>query len=214
MQGLPWWFAVRLHLSMTPRQRALWSLERGQSSFLPTSIDQRDLCAFRHCIQNSADAILDCHQARSTNLLLWPKKRMLQPRYSWGIGALFLSCGIVRYRLWLDINVSRGFCALQAHLALMSNQSWYRTLPYDGTVYLYLMNISAVTIFFLARVVLPWPKKKTATWIYMYKIRTLFLSWDIEKPSLIALRCSDAWSGATVPISWYCVIRTVFWFYA
>ena len=39
--------------------------------------------------------------------------------------------------------------------------------------------------------VLPWPKKKTATWI-MHKIRTVFLSWDIEKSSLIALRCSDA----------------------
>ena len=34
-------------------------------------------------------------------------------------------------------------------------------------------------------------KKKTATWI-VHKIRTLFLSWDIEKTSLIALRCSDA----------------------
>ena len=28
----------------------------------------------------------------------------------------------------------------------------------------------------------------------MHKIRTLFLSWDIEKSSLIALRCSDAQS--------------------
>ena len=36
-------------------------------------------------------------------------------------------------------------------------------------------------------------KKKTATTI-MNKIRTLFLSWDIEKSSLIALRCSDAQS--------------------
>ena len=34
-------------------------------------------------------------------------------------------------------------------------------------------------------------KKKTATTI-MHKIRTLFLSRDIEKSSLIALRCSDA----------------------
>ena len=67
------------------------------------------------------------------------------------------SCGIVRYRLWLDINVSRGFCALQAHLAWMSNQSWYRTLPLMEQ-FTYLMNISAVTNFFLARVVLP--KKK------------------------------------------------------
>ena len=63
-------------------------------------------------------------------------------------------------------------------------------------------------------------KKKTATTI-MHKIRTLFLSWDIEKSSLIALRCAAmrevAASRATVPISWscwYCVIRTVFWFYA
>ena len=38
--------------------------------------------------------------------------------------------------------------------------------------------------------VLPWPRK-TATWI-MHKIRTLFLSWDIENSSMIALRCSDA----------------------
>ena len=66
---------------------------------------------------------------------------------------------------------------------------------------------------------LPWPKE-TATTI-MHKIRTLFLSWDIEKWSLIALRCAAmrevATSRATVPISWscwYCVIRTVFWFYA
>ena len=34
-------------------------------------------------------------------------------------------------------------------------------------------------------------KKKTATTI-MHKIRTLFLSWDIEKSSLIGLWCSDA----------------------
>ena len=34
-------------------------------------------------------------------------------------------------------------------------------------------------------------KKKTATWI-THKIKTLFLSWDIEKSSLIALQCSDA----------------------
>ena len=34
-------------------------------------------------------------------------------------------------------------------------------------------------------------KKKTATSI-MHKIRTLFLSWDVEKSSLIALRCNDA----------------------
>ena len=50
---------------------------------------------------------------------------------------------------------------------------------------------------------LPW-KKKTATTI-MHKIRTLFLSWDIEKSSLIALRCAAmrkvAASRATVPIS-------------
>ena len=32
-------------------------------------------------------------------------------------------------------------------------------------------------------------QKKTATTI-MHKIRTLFLSWDIEKSSLIALRCA------------------------
>ena len=54
-------------------------------------------------------------------------------------------------------------------------------------------------------VVLPWTKKKTATTI-MHKIRTLFLSWDIEKSSLIALRCATmrevvAASRATVPIS-------------
>ena len=68
--------------------------------------------------------------------------------------------------------------------------------------------------------------KKTATYI-MHKIRTLFLSWDIEKSSLIALRCAAmrevAASRATVPIScqsWSCwyhgyrMIRTVFWFYA
>ena len=52
----------------------------------------------------------------------------------------------------------------------------------------------------------------------MLKIRTLFLSWDIEKSSLIALRCAAMHkataSRATVPIPWYCVIRTVFWFYA
>ena len=51
--------------------------------------------------------------------------------------------------------------------------------------------------------VLPWTKK-TATTI-MHKIRTLFLSWDIEKSSLIALRCAAmrevAASRATVPIS-------------
>ena len=35
--------------------------------------------------------------------------------------------------------------------------------------------------------------KKTATAI-MHNIRTLFLTWDIEISSLIALRCSDAWS--------------------
>ena len=50
---------------------------------------------------------------------------------------------------------------------------------------------------------LPWTKK-TATTI-MHKIRTLFLSWDIEKSSLIALRCAAmrevAASRATVPIS-------------
>ena len=63
-------------------------------------------------------------------------------------------------------------------------------------------------------------KKKTATTI-MHKIRTLFLSWDIKKSSLIAPRCAAmrevAASRANVPISWscwYCVIRTVFWFYA
>ena len=68
-------------------------------------------------------------------------------------------------------------------------------------------------------VLLPWTKK-TATTI-MHKIRTLFLSRDIEKSSLTALRCAAmrevAASRATVPISWscwYCVIRTVFWFYA
>ena len=33
--------------------------------------------------------------------------------------------------------------------------------------------------------------KKTASWI-MHKIRILFLSWDIKKSTLIALRCSDA----------------------
>ena len=41
----------------------------------------------------------------------------------------------------------------------------------------------------------------------MHKIKTLFLSWDIEKSSLIALRCAAmrevAASRATVPISWY-----------
>ena len=51
--------------------------------------------------------------------------------------------------------------------------------------------------------VLPWTKK-TATTI-MHKIRTLFLSWEIEKSSLIALRCAAmrevAASRATVPIS-------------
>ena len=51
--------------------------------------------------------------------------------------------------------------------------------------------------------VLPWPKK-TATTI-MHKIKTLFLSWDIKKSSLIALRCAAmrgvAASRATVPIS-------------
>ena len=68
-------------------------------------------------------------------------------------------------------------------------------------------------------ILLPWTKK-TATTI-MHKIRTLFLSWYIEKSSLIALRCAAmrevAASRATVPIfwsCWYCVIRTVFWFYA
>ena len=39
----------------------------------------------------------------------------------------------------------------------------------------------------------------------MHKIRTLFLSWDIEKSSLIALRCAAmrevAAGRATVPIS-------------
>ena len=49
-------------------------------------------------------------------------------------------------------------------------------------------------------------QKKTATTI-MHKIRTLFLSWDIEKSSLIALRCAAtrevlvAASRATVPIN-------------
>ena len=42
----------------------------------------------------------------------------------------------------------------------------------------------------------------------MHKFRTLFLSWDIEKSSLIALRCAAmrevAASRATVPISWSC----------
>ena len=42
----------------------------------------------------------------------------------------------------------------------------------------------------------------------MHKIRTLFLSWDIEKWSLIALRCAAmrevAASRATVPNSWSC----------
>ena len=67
--------------------------------------------------------------------------------------------------------------------------------------------------------VLPWTKKMATT--IMHKIRTLFLSWGIEKSSLIALWCAAmrevAASRATVPISWscwYCVIRTVFWFYA
>ena len=45
-------------------------------------------------------------------------------------------------------------------------------------------------------------QKKTATTI-MHKIRTLFLSWDIEKSSLIALRCAAmrevAAGRATVP---------------
>ena len=54
------------------------------------------------------------------------------------------------------------------------------------------------------RKLLPWTKKKTATTI-MHKIRTLFLSWDIEKSSLIALRCAAmrevVASRATVPIS-------------
>ena len=55
---------------------------------------------------------------------------------------------------------------------------------------------------------LPWPKKKkTATWI-MTKIRTLFLSWNIE---------NQAWSRFHAAIReaappWYCVIWTVFWF--
>ena len=60
-------------------------------------------------------------------------------------------------------------------------------------------------------IVLPWPKK-TATTI-MHKVRTLFLSRDIEKSSLITLRCA-AWamrevaaSRATVPISWSCWLR-------
>ena len=47
-------------------------------------------------------------------------------------------------------------------------------------------------------------QKKTATTI-MHKIRTLFLSWGIEKSSLIALWCAAmrevAASRATVPIS-------------
>ena len=47
-------------------------------------------------------------------------------------------------------------------------------------------------------------EKKTATTI-MHKIRTLFLSWDIKKSSLIALRCAAmrevAASRDTVPIS-------------
>ena len=46
--------------------------------------------------------------------------------------------------------------------------------------------------------------KKTATWI-VHKIRTLFLSWDIEKSSLIALGAAMrkvAAIRATMPILW------------
>ena len=48
----------------------------------------------------------------------------------------------------------------------------------------------------------------------MHKTRTLFLSRDIKKWSFGAAMREVAASRATVPISWYSVIRTVFWFYA
>ena len=52
-------------------------------------------------------------------------------------------------------------------------------------------------------------KKKKRPWI-MHKSIHCSLSWDIEKSSLIARRCSDARNRATVPISW-CIEVMIFW---
>ena len=114
----------------------------------------------------------------------------------------FLSCHWLIYcTLWnilFLVNRWLTFCLMASQEAIRLNVS--------QSFALVVLNQSFYKI-------LPCPKEKTASWI-MHKIRTLFLSWDIKKSSLIALRCSDAQSRATMLISWYCVIRTVFWFYA
>ena len=71
-------------------------------------------------------------------------KISLQPRYSWGWSTV-RSCFIARYRLWFNIDARR-----ELTLQIKFDVAWHHMIELS----INLMNISAVTIFFLARVVL------------------------------------------------------------
>ena len=83
------------------------------------------------------------------NLLPWPKKKIVTAEIFMTYRCAVQSCDIVRYQLWwFDATlVSRLLASRRC-----TNRSQYRTISHHRAAYLYVMNISAVTIF-LAMVV-------------------------------------------------------------